>query len=246
VAALLHDLSLLDEPVLLAAVSAAAGIALENGRLHAELRASVDELRGSRARVFAAGQKERQRLERDLHDGAQQRLIALALDLGVLEQRLHADADASSRLAGAKREIAVSLQELRDVAQGLHPAVLSGHGLAVALESLAAGAAVPLRLTVAVDERLPAPVEVAAYYVVCESVANIGKHALAESASVHISRPRATLVIEVVDDGVGGASTDGGSGLRGLADRVEALGGRLRIWSPAGRGTRVRAEIPCA
>jgi signal transduction histidine kinase len=196
--------------------------------------------------VFAAGQKERQRLERDLHDGAQQRLIALSLDLGVLEARLHGNADASSRLAGAKREIAVSLKELRDVAQGIHPAVLSGHGLAVALESLAAAAAVPLRLTVALDRRLPAPVEVAAYYVVCESVANIGKHAHANSATVHLSRPRATVVIEIVDDGVGGANTDGGSGLRGLADRVEALGGRLRVWSPAGGGTRVRADIPCA
>ncbi|MDP9257061.1 MAG: histidine kinase, partial [Actinomycetota bacterium] len=246
VAVLLHDPSLADEPELLAAVTAAAGIALENGRLQAELRARLDELSGSRARVIEAGQKERQRLERNLHDGAQQRLIALSLELSLLEERLDADPETRTRLGLARSEIAVSLAELRDVARGIHPAVVSGHGLAVALESLAAHGPVPLRLTIELEGRLPEQVEVAAYYVVSESVANIGKHAQATSASVEVARSNGHAVVEVVDDGVGGADTEQGSGLRGLADRVEALGGRLRVWSPSGGGTRVRAEIPCA
>jgi signal transduction histidine kinase len=246
VAALVHDASLTDERGLLDAVTAAAAIALDNGRLRAELHAKLEEVRGSRARVLAAGQKERQRLERDLHDGAQQRLIALSLDLGLLGSRLGANHDAQTALTKAMREIAHSLDELRDVARGLHPAVLSGHGLPVALESLAARAAVPVRLTVGLDGRLAEQVEVAAYYVACESLANIGKHAQASSATVDVFRADGQLVVEVVDDGVGGADTERGSGLRGLADRVEALGGRLRVWTPRGGGTRVRAEIPCA
>ena len=245
VAALVHNPALKDEPELLDAVTAAAAIALENGRLHAELRANLDELRGSRARVIDAGQKERQRLERDLHDGAQQRLVALSLDLGVLESRLRDDPDANAILAKARDEVAVSLAELRDVARGLHPAVLSAHGLAVALESLAAHATVPVRLMVDLDGRVAEPVEVAAYYVVSEGLANIGKHAQATSATVDVSRSGRQLVVEVVDDGIGGADTEQGSGLRGLADRVEAIGGRLQVWTPHGRGTRVRAELPC-
>jgi signal transduction histidine kinase len=132
------------------------------------------------------------------------------------------------------------------VARGLHPAVLSGHGLAVALESLAATSAVPVRLTVALDGRLEESVEVAAYYVVSESLANVGKHARADTATVDVARRNGDLVVEIVDDGIGGADTERGSGLRGLADRVEALGGRLRVWTPRGGGTRVRAEMPCA
>lgn len=139
-----------------------------------------------------------------------------------------------------------SLGELRDVARGLHPAVLSAHGLAVALESLAARAAVPVHLTVALEGRVAEAVEVAAYYVVCESLANIGKHAQATAATASVARDGGQVVIEVVDDGLGGADTEGGSGLRGLADRVEALDGRLLVWTPRGGGTRVRAELPCA
>jgi signal transduction histidine kinase len=245
VAALVHDPALLDEPELLDAVTAAAGIALENARLQAELRARLEELRGSRARIVDAGQTERKRLERNLHDGAQQRLIALSLELGLLED-LQADPETRRRLDVARREIAISLEELRDVARGLHPAVVSGHGLEVALEQLAAGAAVPVRLDVAVGSRLPEHVEVAAFYLVSESLANIGKHAKATSATVEVARNDGQVVVEVVDDGIGGADTEIGSGLRGLADRVEALEGRLRIWSPKGGGTRLRAEIPCA
>jgi signal transduction histidine kinase len=246
VAALLHDRSLQDEPELLAAVTAAAGIAVENGRLQAELRARLEELRGSRARVIDAGQKERQRLERNLHDGAQQRLIALSLELSRLEQRLGADPDAQLRLDQARREIALSLSELRDVAHGIHPAVVSGHGLKVALESIVARAPLPVRLLVELDGRLQEPLEVAAYYVVSESLANIGKHAQATAASVGVCRRNGEIVVEIVDNGIGGADTERGTGLRGLADRVEALGGRLRVWTPTGGGTRVKAEIPCA
>ena len=244
VAALVHDPALGEEPELLAAVTAGAGIALENARLHAELSARLQELRGSRARVFEAGRRERQRLERNLHDGAQQRLIALSLELGVLDRQLD-DAGASHGLDHARSEIATSLEELREIARGIHPAVVSGHGLEVALEQLAAGATVPVHLTVDLEGRLPDPLEVAAYYLVSESLANIGRYANASSATVTAGRHNGYLVVEVVDDGVGGADTELGSGLRGLADRIEALDGRLRVWSPRGGGTRVRAEIPC-
>lgn len=245
VAALIHDLVLDDEQELLDSVGAAAGIALENARLQAELAARLEEVKGSRVRVIEAGQVERKRLERDLHDGAQQRLIALSLDLSMLEKGLGDNPAAVAQLEDAQREITRSLDELRNVAQGLHPAVLTAHGLAVALEQVVARAPVPVGLTVGV-ERLPEQVEVAAYYVVTESLANIGKHAHATAASVNIIRTGEDLVVEVVDNGIGGADTEGGSGIRGLADRVEALGGRLRVWTPHGGGTRVRAEIPCA
>jgi signal transduction histidine kinase len=246
IAALLHDPALDDERELLDSVTAAAGIALENARLHAELKARLEELRGSRARVIAAGQTERQRLERDLHDGAQQRLIALSLELSLLEQRLSGDPESCARLDQARGEIGRSLEELRDVARGIHPAVLSGHGLEVALESMVVRAPLPVRLRVDLAGRLRESHEVAAYYVVSESLANIGKHAQASSATVEVAQSHGQVVVEVIDNGVGGADTEGGTGLRGLADRVEALGGRLRVWTPIGGGTRVRAEIPCA
>jgi signal transduction histidine kinase len=246
VAAMIHDPALNDEPELLEAATAAAGIALENARLHVELRARLEELRGSRARIVEAGDKERQRLERNLHDGAQQRLIALSLELSLLEEQLDGNVGATTQLDQARREIATSLDELREVARGIHPAVVSGHGLAVALEQLTALAPVPVRLMVKIDGRLPEALEVAAYYLVSESLANVGKYAQASSATVEVSRVNGHVLVEVSDDGIGGADTDLGSGLRGLADRVEALGGRLRIWSPGGGGTRVRAEIPCA
>ncbi|MGZ8783351.1 MAG: sensor histidine kinase, partial [Gaiellaceae bacterium] len=220
-------------------------VALENAQLHVELQARLEELRGSRARIVEAGQKERKRLERDLHDGAQQRLVALSIELRLLEERLADDPETRRRLDLARREVGASLAELRDLAHGLHPAVVSGHGLAVALESRAPRTPVPVRLTVMTDERLPEALEIAAYYLVAETLTNVGKYARASAASVDVTRAGGAVVIEVADDGVGGADTEHGSGLRGLADRVETLGGRLQIWSPAGGGTRVRAEIPC-
>ncbi len=245
VAALIHDPALEDEPELLDGVQAAAGIAVENARLHAQLRARLEELRGSRARIVEAAQSERQLLERNLHDGAQQRLIALSLDLSLLKGRTGGDPETVAGIDKARREIASSLSELREIARGIHPAVVSGHGLAVALEQLAARAPLPVELEVELNGRLAEPLEVAAYYVVSESLTNIAKHAQAETARVAVVRQNGELVLEIVDDGVGGADSERGSGLRGLADRVEALNGRLRVWTPHGGGTRVRAEIPC-
>jgi signal transduction histidine kinase len=165
---------------------------------------------GARARVIEAGQKERQRLERNLHDGAQQRLVALSLELTTLKKLLDADPEAGGRIDHARDEIALSLEELRDVARGLHTAVVSGHGLAVALESLAARATVPVRLNVELEGRLPEPLEVAAFYLVSESLANIGKHAQATSATIDVTRCNGEVVVEIVDDGIGGADTERG------------------------------------
>jgi signal transduction histidine kinase len=245
IAALVYDATLGEEPELVEVVSAAAGIALENGRLQAELRARLQELHGSRTRVVEAQQNERRRLERNLHDGAQQRLVALALELGMLAEKADGDPTTQTRLKRARGELAQSLDELRDIARGLHPAVVSGHGLAVALDSLVA--ATPLEVQLKTDglPRLSEPLEVAAYYVVSESLTNAAKHAHAKEVTVDVGVTDGTLIVEIVDNGVGGADSEQGTGLRGLADRVEALNGRLQIWSVAGNGTRVRAEIPC-
>jgi len=246
VAALLHDPSLDDEPELLEGVVAAAAIAIENSRLQVELRARLDELKGSRARLVEAGDSERRRLERNLHDGAQQRLVSLSLGLRLVSTRLPPGSEEEQILAAAREDLAASLQELRELAQGIHPAVLSNHGLAVALETLALRAPVHVHLAVGVEGRLSESVEVAAYYLVSEALTNVAKYARASTASVEVARDNGQLIVEVVDDGVGGADPSGGSGLRGLADRVEALDGRLRVWSPPAQGTTVRAEIPCA
>jgi signal transduction histidine kinase len=205
----------------------------------------LEELRGSRIRILQAEQNERRRLERDLHDGAQQRLVALSLELGKLGFQLAEDPELRARVDAAGSEVAATLTELRDLAHGLHPAAVSDHGLAVALESLATHATVPVQVIGAPVVRLPEPVELAAFYLVCEGLANVAKHARASSAVVELTREPTNLVIEITDDGRGGATTEHGAGLRGLADRVEALGGRLQVWSPLGQGTRVRAEIPC-
>ncbi len=246
VAALVHDPWLNDERELLDAVAAAAAIALENSRLQVELLARLDELKASRRRILEASQSERRRMERNLHDGAQQRLVALSLEVGILEARFGGDREARAQIDQVKRELAGSLEDLRELARGLHPATLTGHGLAAALEGLAARAPVPVGLHVQLESRLPEQHEVAAYYLVSESLTNVAKYASASNVQVDVSRAAGRLVVEVSDDGCGGADTADGSGLRGLADRVEALDGRLRVVSPAGGGTRVRAEIPCA
>jgi signal transduction histidine kinase len=246
IAALIYDAALGEEPELVEAVSAAAGIALENGRLEAELRARLQELQGSRSRVVEAQQNERRRLERNLHDGAQQRLVALALELGLLAEKANDDPASQERLKRARSEVAESLDELRHIARGLHPAVVSGHGLDVALESLAATTPLEVHLKTDGLPRLPEQLEVAAYYVVSESLTNAAKHAQADTVTVEVGVTTDTLIVEIVDDGIGGADSERGTGLRGLADRIEALNGRLRVWSSVGNGTRVRAEIPCA
>ena len=209
-----------------------------------ERRRHEDELRASRARLVEAGDLERRRLERNLHDGAQQRLVTLSLTLRLIESRVRGDPDAVGLLAGAREELARALEELRELARGLHPAVLSDHGLRAAVSALADRSMVPVDVDNDIDERLPEHVEVAAYFVVSEALANVQKYAEASSVTIALGRDDGVAVVEVSDDGVGGADPSGGSGLRGLADRVEALGGRLEIESAPGAGTSVRARIP--
>ena len=245
VAALVHDPALDDEPELLEAVAAAAAMALENARLQVELRARLDELKGSRARIVEAGDAERRRLERNLHDGAQQRMVAIALHLRLIRGRIRDDPDEAEKLvATASDELAASLSELRELARGIHPAVLE-QGLAPALDSLAARSTVPATVSYETTGRLPERVEFAAYFVASEALANVAKYADASTVTLRVWRDGSLAAIEITDDGVGGADDSLGSGLRGLADRVEALDGRLRVSSPLGAGTVVTAELPC-
>jgi signal transduction histidine kinase len=210
-----------------------------------ELTAQVTELEGARSRIIAAADAERRRIERDLHDGAQQRLVALALNLRMAEQRAEdGDPAAVELVRQAGEEANLALKELRDLARGIHPAILTNRGLPAALQDLASRATLPVEVVATPDERLPGAVEAAAYFVVSECLANIGKHAGAEAASVGVTASDGRLTVEVSDDGVGGAALDGGSGIQGLADRVGALGGQLTIDSPPGEGTRVTAVIP--
>jgi signal transduction histidine kinase len=248
VGAIIHDASLADEPGLVRAVAASAALALENERLEAELRARLDELQTSRSRLVEVSMFERRRLERDLHDGAQQRLVALSLQLGLAQRRLQ-DGDGNAAgimLDAARDELNRALEELRELARGIHPAVLTDRGLEAALEALAERTPLPVSLDQMPAERLPAPVEAAAYFVVAEALTNVARYAKASQAEVRIARDSGYAVVEVRDDGVGGADPATGTGLRGLADRLAALDGRLEVHSPPGEGTTVRAEVPCA
>jgi signal transduction histidine kinase len=191
-----------------------------------------------------AADRERRRLERDLHDGAQQRLVSLSLRLRLLASHLAPGSEAERLLADARNELAASLRELRDLARGIHPAILSDRGLRAALEALTAQAPLPVELVVQPGGRPPEPVELAVYYLVSEALTNILKHSDATSACVSVARRGGRLVVEVADDGAGGADRGTGSGLPGLTDRIEALGGRLDVSSPLGAGTTLRAEIP--
>ncbi|HEU4489973.1 MAG TPA: histidine kinase [Jiangellales bacterium] len=246
IAALVHDESLADDPALVSGAVAAAGLALENERLHAAVRAQLEDLRASRRRLVEAGDRERRRLERNLHDGAQQRLLAVSMLLSQLERAPGGDATTRELAAQAQAELGRSLSELRDLAVGLHPAALTDYGLAVALHGLAARAPVRVELVVEMPRRPPLQVEVAAYYVISEALANVVKHAAATRASVRVCDDGSILQVDVVDDGVGGVHAQGGSGLQGLRDRLAALDGRLVVTSPPGKGTTVRAMIPCA
>ena len=246
-AVLVHDPSLLDEPELIQAAAATARLALENARLGAELHAQLDKVKESRARIVAATDAERRRIERDIHDGAQQRLVALALELRSAQRSMVAgDPELKQVLGSAVDELQVAVHELRELARGVHPAILTEGGLAAALESLVLRTPLPVVLEAAPDQRLTAEVEATAYFVACEGLANVVKHADASAATLSARRDGDTLVVELADDGIGVARQNGGSGLRGLADRVEALGGRLRVESPPAGGTRIVAEIPCA
>jgi signal transduction histidine kinase len=247
IAAIIYDASLRDAEEHVQAVGAAASLALLNEGLEAELRAKVDELRRSRERMLRIGLEERRRLERDLHDGAQQRLVSMALNIRMARARLNEDPLAADQLLEtAGHELDSALAELRELARGIHPAVLTDRGLATALETLASRAPVPVELAELPDERLPEAVELAAYFVVAEGLTNVAKYANATHATVEVERQNGRLVVEVTDDGVGGADPENGSGLRGLADRIAVLEGRLEIDSERGRGTTLRARIPCA
>jgi signal transduction histidine kinase len=217
---------------------------LENQRLHAELRAQTQELRGSRARLVAAGDAERRRLERDLHDGAQSRFVAVALHLRRAQREAPPDGDLARMLDTAIGELSAGIEELRELARGIHPAVLTERGLEPALESLAGRVPLPVDLRATLEDRLPPAVETAAYFAVSEALANVVKHADAGLVAVDVRVQRDRLLIDVTDDGRGGASANAGSGLDGLADRVGALDGRVEIDSPAGAGTRVHVEVP--
>jgi signal transduction histidine kinase len=214
-------------------------------RLDAELRARLEDLRASRARLVEAGDVARRRLERDLHDGAQSRLLAVVLLLGHARRRMDDGTEAASTVDRALDELKASLAELRELASGIHPAVLTERGLEPALEALVARSSVPVVLDAERGERrLPPAVETAAYFVVSEALANVVKYAQASEARVAVERVNGLVTIDVVDDGVGGADPTVGSGLSGLADRLAALDGTLEVDSPVGGGTRLHAEIP--
>ena len=237
VAAVVHDAALSEESELLRAAAGTAALAIENARLEAQLRARLAALRASRARLVEAGDAERRRLGRDLHDGAQQRLVSLMLELQIARERWERDPPMARGLVDQAFDNArAAVDELRDLASGIHPAVLTQRGLDAALESLATRSTVPVELGDPLDERLPLPVETAAYYVVAEALTNVAKYADATHARVEVRRDDGELVVEVRDDGAGGADPAGGSGLRGLADRVGALDGCARSGEPGGRG----------
>jgi signal transduction histidine kinase len=245
VAALVHDAALGEDTALLDGVSSAAGLALENERLLADLRSQLEETKDSRTRIVEAGVTERRRLERNLHDGAQQRLVTLSLHLRMAQETMHDDPKAAEAMfERVGEDLKQALGELRELARGLHPAVLTDRGLAPALQSLASRAPFPVEITGIPELRLPEAVEAAVYYVVAESLTNAAKYADASEARVELSRKDATVVVEIRDNGRGGASLSGGSGIRGLVDRIEALGGQFTIESPAGAGTVIRAALP--
>jgi signal transduction histidine kinase len=246
VAAMLHDAALDDDPTLVRAVAATARMTIENERLQAEVRAQLEEVRASRARIVEFGDAERRRVERNLHDGAQQRLVNLSLALGIARAQVGTTSEKEMAVAldEAAAELRLAVAELRELARGIHPVILSEAGLGPALASLADRSPIPVTVTAVPADRLPPPVEETAYYVASEALANAAKHAHATTVTIGARRLNGDLLVEVNDDGVGGANPNG-SGLRGLADRVAALDGQLRVHSPAGKGTRITAELPC-
>jgi signal transduction histidine kinase len=245
---LAHDPALLlDDRELLDAVAAAARLAIDNERLQEEVRQQLEALRESRRRILAAGDEARQRIERNLHDGAQQRLVSLLVALRLAEMQVGSDGDPGlqATLRDMGEQLDAAIDELRDIARGLHPTVLTDKGLAAAVLALAERATVPVVVDRLPRERLPAMVEAAAYYVVAEALTNAARYARAELVRIAIERVEGWLTVEVGDDGRGGAAIEKGSGLRGLIDRVEAVGGSLEVQSRVGAGTTVRARIPC-
>jgi signal transduction histidine kinase len=246
IAAILHDPVLLEDPGLVASVASAMRLSVENERLQAEVEAQLGEVRESRARIVAAGDAERKRVERDLHDGAQQRLVSLTLALRLAKLKLGDDGDPELRLSldQASDEARSALSELRELARGIHPQILTEAGLGSAIESLADRSSVDVAVDLGTDQRFSPAVEATAYFVVSEALANVAKYAAASRALVRTGWQDGELTIEIADDGVGGAKAGPGGGLRGLADRLSAIDGRLEIVSPTGGGTRLLAHIP--
>ena len=244
VAAIVHDPALLDARELVRTAGAAAALALQNERLAAEVQARYDDLRAASERLVASSDAARRQIERDLHDGAQQRLVSLSVTLNLARKHAEPGSRTETLLTGAMAELSAGLSELRDLARGIHPAVLTERGLHTALEALAARAPMPVTISGELDERLPPAVESAAYFVVMEALTNVAKYASASEAEVTIEPVDGRVRIGISDDGVGGADPASGSGLAGLSDRVVALGGRLVVESPLGGGTRVVADLP--
>ena len=242
VAAIIHDAELEARPELVEAAAAGAVLALANEQLKAALRARLEELRASRKRIVEASIDARKRLERDLHDGAQQQLVSLSVDLQLLQTRI-TDAPTLELLETSRAKLAEALADLRELARGIHPAVLTARGLAPALEALAQRAPLPVELTVDLSARPPASLESAAYFLVSEALTNVAKYAEASYARVLVAEADGLLTVQIEDDGIGGADPSPGSGLRGLSDRIAALDGRLEIESAAGAGTRISATI---
>jgi signal transduction histidine kinase len=243
IAAIVHDPALLEDRELVRTAGAAATLALENERLSAEVRARYDDLRAASARLVAAGDRARRQIERDLHDGAQQRLVSLSVTLNLARKNVEPGSRTATLLDSAMEELTAGLAELRELARGIHPAVLTERGLDPALQSLAARAPLPVSVS-AVEGRFAPAVEAAVYFVVMEALTNVAKYASATAAEVTVEQVDGHVVIDVHDDGIGGADPAAGTGLSGLADRVAALGGRLVVESPPGGGTVVRAQVP--
>jgi signal transduction histidine kinase len=243
VAAIVHDAALDTSPELVEAAAAASSLAIDNERLKADLRARLEELRVSRLRIVEAADDARRRIERDLHDGAQQELLALALELRVLRSRV-GETEALPLVDGIAKRLDVALGELRELARGIHPAILTQSGLSVAVGALAERATLPVEIEMDVDRRLPAPVEAAAYFLIAEALTNVSRYARATGARVQMEVDDDDLVVTVTDDGVGGVDVAAGSGLRGLQDRLATVDGSLEIDSRPGEGTRVTGRIP--
>jgi signal transduction histidine kinase len=237
-----------EDPGLVAAVGSAARLALENERLQAEVRASLEEVRASRARILEAADAGRRRLERDIHDGAQQRLVALGLAIRLARDQAatHGDNGLVTDLEGAATQLQQAMRELRELARGIHPAVLSRAGIGPALRVLAEVSPIPVEIANVPAGRYSDAVEAGVYFVVSEALTNAAKHSGAQRVEVSVRRDGDKLCVDVSDDGAGGAKPSGGSGLVGMADRVAVLGGRIEVSSPSGAGTLVHAEIPCA
>jgi signal transduction histidine kinase len=244
VAAIIHDAALDTTSELVQAAAAASSLALDNERLKADLRARLEELRESRLRIVEATDAARRRIERDLHDGAQQQLVALALELRLLRAKAGENAEVVAVVDSLSNRLSAALAELRELARGIHPSILTDRGLKPAITSLAERSPVIVDAAVDIDDRLAPPIEAAAYFIVAEALTNIAKYAQASEVGVSVRRDNGAVIVDVADDGVGGADVTAGTGLRGLQDRVAAVDGVLLVDSPPGGGTRLYARIP--